>query len=354
MASNDGTRRALITGAHGIVGLNVVEELALDPSWRIAAIGRRPNPPMPGIGYFSADLTDAASTAQALSGLGDTTHLFFGAFQFAPDPHAEGALNLAMLRNTLDGLKAAGARLERVVIYEGAKAYGALLGPMRTPAKERDPRVPGPLYYFDLEDELFARGKAEGFSSKFLRPDFILGIGFGAYTNLLHTLAMYATICKMTGLPLYFPGGENGYNTLFQMTDARLLARASVWAALLPDREDDVFNVTNGDLFRWGNAWPRIADYFGLPAERPLVLDMAVFMADKAPMWNAMAEKHGLAVRFEQLMDWRFGGILGLRNEVHSSTVKIRQAGFHECLDTEDRLIALLDEMKTRRLIPSL
>jgi nucleoside-diphosphate-sugar epimerase len=241
-----------------------------------------------------------------------------------------------------------------VVIYEGAKAYGALLGPMRTPSKESDPRVPGPLYYFDLEDLLFERGAADGFTTAFLRPDFILGIGFGGYTNLLHTCAIYATICKLTGLPLYFPGGKHGHDALFQMTDARLLGRASIWAAVDAERKDDIFNITNGDLFRWGNAWPRIAAYFGLAPERPINLNMATFMADKAPLWNKLAEEQNLAVRFEDLMDWRFGGILGISGEIHSSTIKARKAGFQDCLDTEDRLIELFDEMRARRLIPKL
>lgn len=347
-------RKALVTGAHGIVGLNVIEELLLDPEWQVTSIGRRPAPPMAGVTHVSADLIDAAATRAALAGCGDVSYLFFGAFLFDADPIKEAANNVAMLRNTLDALKAAGAPLERVVIYEGAKAYGALLGPMRTPSKESDPRVPGPLYYFDLEDLLFERGAAESFTTAFLRPDFILGIGFGAYTNLLHTCAIYATICKLTGLPLYFPGGQHGHDALFQMTDARLLGRASIWAALDAERKDDIFNITNGDLIRWGNVWPRIAAYFGLAPERPINLNMATFMADKAPLWNKLADEQKLAVRFEDLMDWRFGGILGISGEIHSSTIKARKAGFHDCLDTEDRIIELFDEMRDRKLIPRL
>jgi hypothetical protein len=37
---------------------------------------------------------------------------------------------------------------------------------------------------------------------------------------------------------------------------------------------------------------------------------------------------------------------------MHSSTIRIRQAGFQECLDTEDRIFELFDEMRARNYIP--
>ena len=110
-------RRALVTGAHGIVGLNVIEELLLDPEWQVTSIGRRPGAPMAGVDHVSGDLTDAASTRAALAGCGDVSYLFFGAFLFDADPIREAALNVAMLQNTLDGLKEIAGGLE--VVAEG-------------------------------------------------------------------------------------------------------------------------------------------------------------------------------------------------------------------------------------------
>jgi nucleoside-diphosphate-sugar epimerase len=345
---------ALVTGAYGIVGLNVVEELQAAGGWSITAVGRRPRPPLPQIGYVSVDLAQPEAARAALAGCGDVRHLFFGAYQYNADPHEEVAINVAMLAHTLDGLQAAGAKLERVVIYQGSKAYGALQGPMKTPAKESDPRVPGPLFYYDQEDLLYERGAREGFATTVLRPDFIVGVGFGSYTNLLNVVAVYATVCRVLGLPLYFPGGPSGYRALFQMTDARLLARASIWAALEGGRENAIYNVTNGDLFRWENVWGRVADYFGVKPAHPMRIDLRLFMKDKAPLWRELAAKHDLVVPFEQFLDWNHSGILGLSGDIHTSTIKIRQAGFQECLDSEDRLFELFDEMKARRFIPDL
>ncbi|TAL03733.1 MAG: SDR family oxidoreductase [Rhodospirillaceae bacterium] len=344
-------KRALVTGAYGLVGLNIVEELHTRGDWDALAIGRREKPPVPGLNYVRADLMDPAAMRAALAAAGDCTHLFFGAYQFAADPYEEIRVNVAMLNNTLDALRAVGAPLKHVVICEGSKAYGAMIGPMRTPAKERDPRIPGPLFYYDQEDTLFARGPREGFVTTVMRPDFIEGIGFGSYTNVVSTVAVYATVCKALGLPLYFPGGPAAYNMLFQMTDARLLARGMIWAAETGDK-DEIYNITNGDLFRWSNVWPRVARYFDLEIGHPMNIDLSLFMRDKGGLWSELARKHGLAVPFEQMLDWTYGIILNVAWEIHTSTIRIRQAGFHECLDSEDRLFALFDEMRERKFIP--
>jgi len=344
---------ALVTGAFGIVGMNLLEELALRDDWKVTAIGRRPSPPpVKGIDYIAVDLTDAPGLTQALAGLGDVTHLFFAAFQYNKDSFEEIRVNVEIVENTLDALKAAGAKLQRVVNYQGSKAYGALLGGMKTPAKETDPRVPGPLFYYDQEDFLYARGKTDGFATTILRPDFISGIGLGSYVNLANTVAAYGTICAAIGQPMYFPGGEKAFHALMQHTDARLLGRGAIWAALAPHKDNALYNITNGDLFRWSNVWPRVAAYFGCAPGHPLNVDLKLFMKDKGPVWAELKRKHGLVIDLENIIDWDQAGILNAAAEVHSSTIRIRKAGFQECLDSDDRLIELFDEMRARKYIP--
>jgi nucleoside-diphosphate-sugar epimerase len=344
---------ALVTGAFGVVGLNLVQELAERGDWALTAVGRRPAPPpVKGLSYINADLADARGTMEALGGLSEVTHLFFAAFQFKADRYEECAANVAIFDNTLDALRQAGAPLKRVVLYQGGKAYGALLGNMRTPAKETDARVPGPLFYYDQEDRSYERGAKEGFSTTVLRPDFIAGIGLGSYVNLVNTVAVYGSVCKAMGMPMYFPGGPSAYEALMQHTDARLLARGSIWSALEDHDDNVIYNITNGDLFRWSNVWPRIADYFGVPAGRPMHVDLKLFMGDKRPLWAELRRKHGLVVDLDDLMDWNQAYILNANQEIHSSTIRIRKAGFHECLDSDDRLIELFDEMRARKYIP--
>jgi nucleoside-diphosphate-sugar epimerase len=231
---------ALVTGAHGIVGLNLVQELAQRGDWKVTATGRRGSLPVPDVEYIAADLTDADALRLALAGCSDITHLFFAAFRYNADPYEEIAVNMAILGNTLDALKATGANLQRVVNYQGGKAYGALYGNVRAPAKESDPRVPGPLFYYEQEDMLYARGAKESFATTILRPDYVQGIGLGSYVSIVNTLAAYGTVCRALGQPLFFPGGEAAFHALFQMTDARLLARGSICCARGAFAEQDL------------------------------------------------------------------------------------------------------------------
>jgi nucleoside-diphosphate-sugar epimerase len=343
---------ALVTGAHGIVGLNLVEELAGRVGWRVTASGRRATFPFEGVEYIPADLTSSAATRAAFQDQAAVTHLFFAAFRYNSDSYEEIAVNVAILQNTLDALRAAGARLQRVLIYQGGKAYGALLGPVRTPAKESDPRVPGPLFYYDQEDLLYARGAKEGFAVTVLRPDYIQGFGLGSYANLINTVAVYGTICKAVGIPMYFPGGPQAFESLLQLTDARLLARGSIWAALADDRQNALYNITNGDLFRWSNVWPRLADYFGVAPGHPMHIDLKLFMRDKGPLWAELKRKYGLSVNLDEIQNWDQAYIMNARSDMHSSTIRIRKAGFHECLDSDDRFFELFDEMRARKYIP--
>ena len=343
---------ALVTGPHGIIGLNLVEELSERPDWKVTGIGRRPAPPFQGLDYLSGDLEDAASTRAALAGCGDVSHLFFAAFKPAADLHEEVRVNVAILENTLDGLRAAGAELQRVVIYQGSKAYGATLGAMRSPARESDPRVPGPLFYFDQEDLLYRRGAEDGFATTVLRPDFIAGVGLGSYVNLVHAVAVYGSVCHALDLPMYFPAGPESFETLIQLTDSRLLARGSVWAALESHDRDEIYNITNGDLFRWSHVWPRIADYFQVSPGYPIYLDLPLFMRDKKPLWEELKTKHQLVKDMEELVSWQYTGLSPGMPEIHTSTIKIRQAGFQDCLDSNDRMIELFDDMRARHYIP--
>ncbi len=87
--------------------------------------------------------------------------------------------------------------------------------------------------------------------------------------NLAMVIAVYATISKELGLPMRFPGKPGAYNKLLEMTDAGLLAKATVWAATDPRCANQAFNITNGDLFRWEELWPKLAAWFKLETAPP-------------------------------------------------------------------------------------
>ena len=89
-----------------------------------------------------------------LQELGEITHIFYAALQMQGNLFEEIAPNLAMLRHTVEAVERSSAGLRKVVLLEGAKYYGAHLGPYKTPAKESDPRQMPPNFYYDQEDYL--------------------------------------------------------------------------------------------------------------------------------------------------------------------------------------------------------
>lgn len=343
----------LVTGAHGLVGRHVARHLRDDPAWRVVTTSRRPGPAVDGVDHVRTDLADPAAFAAAALPA-DVTHVFFAAYQIVADRAEEARVNVAMLVDLVRALRDRGAPVRHVTVYHGGKAYGAHIGQFKTPAKESDPRLLGPLFYYDQEDLLRSWAADDGIGFTIFRPDHVCGVGFGPFVNLVHVVALYASITKELGQPLRFPGTELGYRSLVQFTDVRLLAKASAWAANAPTAQNEIFNISNGDFVRWVNTWPKVAEYFGLEVGQPFPYDLKDVMADKAPLWADMVRRSGLqAIPFEQMASWDYANmILALERDLISSTIKIRQAGFGDCIDSEESLFSWFDEMRESKLIP--
>ena len=112
--------------------------------------------------------------------------------------------------------------------------------------------------------------------------------------NLAMVIAVYASISKELGIPLRFPGKPGAYHSLLEMTDADLLAKATVWAATDERCANQAFNITNGDLFRWNELWPKIALYFEMETAPPLQMNLETVMADKSRFGIAWSRSMGL------------------------------------------------------------
>jgi hypothetical protein len=55
----------------------------------------------------------------------------------------------------------------------------------------------------------------------------------------------------------------------------------------------------------------------------------------------------------EELVDWKFADyIFNCDWDIMSSTIKIRQAGFHDCIDSEAAVIEELQTLCNLRIIP--
>ncbi len=347
--------KAVVVGAQGVIGSYIVEKLARLPKWQVVGLARRKGVEQARVRHISVDLLAPRGELDSLT---DVTHVFYAAFQPAAGAAADFARNVAanrdMLVNSVSRIAQASPQLERVLLVTGTKYYGSHLGPFRTPARESDPRHLGPNYYFDQIDWLSAFQSGKRWSWTDLRPQTICGFAPGTAMSLVPVIAVYAAICKELGLPLRFPGKPGAWRAIYQVTESSHFANAALWAATEPRCANQTYNITNGDYFRWCNVWPKIAAAFEMPAAEPQAISLTAHMADKAPLWEHMVEKHGLKrYRFDELVAWPFGDyVFACEWDVMSDVTKSRQHGFDDVVDSEEMFVRLLTRFRQQRIVP--
>jgi len=347
-------KHALVVGASGLLGTNFLRHLARQDDWETTSLSRRPPDAAGSARHISLDLLDRTACLKVLASLPDITHVFYlsraveGKYTIRIGP------NVDMLRNLLDGLERANGRLRHVQIMHGLKWYGSRLGPFRTPAKESDPRPAGANFYYDQYDFMVERQKGKSWTWSSLRPHFVCGVAVGSPSNIMSAIGAYATILKEMGWPLFFPGPAENFNAIFTYTSVDLLAQAMVWAATDPACANDSFNIVNGDYFRWRDLWPNIAALYGIEVGPVRPMQLADFMRDKEPVWQAAAARHGLlGHRFADLADWDFADtVFGATWDQAASVVKAHQRGFSPMIDTEAMMADIIAEYRRRRILP--
>jgi nucleoside-diphosphate-sugar epimerase len=349
-------KAVLVAGAQGVIGRTAAEHFSKEADATIYGVSRRPVVGLENVQPISVDLMNSEDTRKKLGVLKDVTHVVFGAYVEKETPTERSVANVALLRNLMDTVEELAPNLRHVTIYQGGKAYGADLGPFKTPAREDDPRLMPPNFYYDQEDHLRQRQQGKRWTFSVLRPEAVCGYAVGNPMNLLMVIAVYAAISKELGLPLRFPGTEAAYRALYQITSADILARATAWAGETEEAKNEIFNITNGDYFRWQFMWPRIARMFEMHVAEPVPMPLAVYMADKGELWAEMTRKYRLqSTPYEQVAAWRFGDfIFGTGFDNITSTIKARRAGFHACIDTEDMFSNLFNDLRQKRVIPQL
>src|SRR5947209_7001443 len=125
-------RRALVAGATGVVGRNLLRHLLAVGGWDVIAVSRR-KPDVEGdYEHLSLDLLDRAATRAALGKPRGVTHVFYSAYVERPSWVEPTQPNVAMLENLLDAVEPASPGLAHVNLMEGTKWYGNHLGPFKT------------------------------------------------------------------------------------------------------------------------------------------------------------------------------------------------------------------------------
>ena len=348
----------LVAGAGGLVGRAVIDH-HLGAGWDVLGLSRRAPDPATGACHIALDLTDAAACRAALAPLSAVTHLVYAALYEKPGltqgwlEDDQIAVNRAMLANLLDALPQ--DALRHVTLLQGAKAYGVHLGQVPVPARESAPRHMHPNFYWAQEDLLTSRQQGRAWRWTVLRPQVVLGFALGSAMNMVAAIGAYAAISHALGLPLVYPGTGD---RVTEATDARLLARAIAWAGASEAAADQVFNVTNGDVLTWRNLWPAAAQACGIGVGQPHPMPLAAVMPGRGETWRTLAERHGLhPVPLDRLVgaSWQLADFAFSRTHSTASllsTIKIRQAGFGECIDTEASLAFWLRDMQARRYLP--
>ncbi len=349
---------ALIAGATGAASTRLVETLCADPNWSVIGIAR--NPPQsnhPRLRYIRADLTDPNTTRDAFAVATDTTHLIYT----CRAPFAEGGVediprNVTMLSTVLELTEHVAPNLKHVHLVEGAKWYGVHIGAPITPSRENAARHMPPNFYYNQQDLLAARvanGAPWRWSAS--RPNLIYDFAPQRARNIVSVIGAWATICKELDLPLDFPGPATTFDALCDLSDATQLARGIKWMLTAPEADNQAFNLTDGDVFRWNQLWARVADHFGLEVGRPRAWRLETWMADKQPVWEDIATRHNLIQhQLAEIAPWAFADFVFHQSyDVFSIMTKIRRAGFHDTVHTEDNFIAHIKRYQEARILPS-
>lgn len=359
------SRTVLIAGASGLVGSAAAIAFA-DAGWNVVAVSRRRPELLEGRAYrhLPLDLTDADACRAAAPSLAEVSHVVYtavfelpGLIQGWTDPK-QIETNGRMLRNLVEPLRAS-ARLRHISILQGTKAYGGHIKPLRVPARERQPRVDHPNFYWLHEDYVRDLAASDGIDFSIFRPQLIVGPNHGVVMNVPPVIGIYAAIRKELGLPFSYPGGATW---VWEAVDTRLVANALLWAADAPTARGETFNLTNGEVFSFRDLWPAMAATLGIEVGPDESLSLASYIPAHADVWQRVVRKHGLRdIPLPDLLgeshfyaDLCFAyGATQAPAPTFVSTVKIKQAGFTEVCDTEESMCHWLRDLMARRIIPT-
>jgi nucleoside-diphosphate-sugar epimerase len=354
--------RVLIAGAGGLIGRATIDRYLGEGGWDVIALSRRAPEPATGAVHIAVDLTDMASCRARLGELRGVTHIVYAALFEKADLTGgwldadQIATNLSMLTNLMDAVEPSNPGLRHVALLQGAKAYGVHLGQIPVPARESAPRHIHPNFYWAQEDFLAARQANKDWGWTIFRPQVVFGFAYASMMNMIAAVGAYAAISRELGLPLVYPGIGT---RVTEATDSRLLARAIAWAGRAPSASNQTFNVTNGDVFTWENVWPVIARAFAMPVGLPHAMPLARIMPGHSGTWDRIVARHGLKpLTLDRLVSgsWQFADFAFSRTHSTSSllsTIKIREAGFGDCIDTEASLAWWLNHMQEQKILPS-
>lgn len=359
------TDHVLIAGATGLVGYAAMKHFASKEGCRVTAVSRRRPAETFGADFHSLDLMDPTACRLLARQLTQVTHVVYASLFEKPGLYAgwfeadQIETNRVMLENLCEPLFENAKGLRHLTLLQGTKAYGAHARPLTIPAREgRDEARDIANFYWEQEDYVRKKQLGQEWRFSILRPQVIFGMSIGGAMNLIPALGVYAALLKDRGEPLHYPGGDG---PVVEAVDADLLARVIDWAGRSEAAGNEVFNVTNGDVFTWRNVWPAIADALGMEVGKDAPERLGDSMPPRASHWDRLRKQHSLlspdlrgfvGESFHYADFVLAHGATGQLPPALVSTIKLRQAGFHEVIDTEAMFREWFKRFQEARLLP--
>ena len=274
--------------------------------------------------------------------------------------------NAAMLSHVMEPLLAT-ADVRHVSLLQGTKAYG-LHHPSVGYAGVRNPCASG-ILASSIRTSTSCRRTTSARSRRacrgrltVFRPTVVYGDAIGTNMNLIPVIGAWAALLRERGATarLSRPGALVPAEGSGGRRPGR--ARSGVGCRVCRPLPAGTFNLTNGDAFRWQEVWPAIAETFGMAAVstgRPCCWRSCPPGRSSGPPWSTVMGfapranivdfvGHNSLVYADQLLAGHDSAV----GPVLNSTIAVRQAGFHECMDTEDMFRKWFGRLQQERLLP--
>ncbi|KAI5198652.1 NAD dependent epimerase/dehydratase family protein [Aureobasidium subglaciale] len=403
---------AIVTGATGILGREIVFELGKDTeTWPIVyALSRSKKEEYPSnVKHTHLDLqAKPEDMAKELEHI-DAEYVFFTAYLAQDDEDEATRVNGDMLQNFITALKITGAvkKIKRFILTTGGKQYGVHFGAPKNPMQESDAWLKNPDYpsnfYYRQQEILKKEAKENNFEWTVTYPNDVVGVAKGNFMNLVSAIGIYASICKELKQPFIWPGSPHFYTMFDSFTSSTLHAQFNTWAATAPSAANQAFNVVNGDAESWQNLWPKVSAKFGVKIPEKMFEDkefknefgddglvmplkptppIAEFAAERGlkdtpattqslvegkidlskwaqrqdvkDAWNELAEREGLDKSAFENATWGFlNFVFGRNYNLVISMSKARKAGWTGYEDTWESMEKSFERLVGEKVLPA-
>ncbi|KAK3356879.1 hypothetical protein B0T25DRAFT_621875 [Lasiosphaeria hispida] len=400
---------AIVTGATGVSGYQMVKVLAASERWaKIYCLSSRPPPD-----NFFRDLGEGSKRVEhlAMDFLADPSqiarqlqkkirrvdHIFYFSYM-QPAPKGNvldlwanadelATVNSTLFTNFISALQKTSLKPRKFLLQTGSKHYAFYLGPAALPAFESDPRVLlDRNFYYEQEDALLRYCRGVGARWNVARPSYIIGAVRDGTLNHLVGLAIYAAVQARLRRPVAFPGDYRAWDREQVQSTGLLNAYFEEWLALTDGAADQAFNIHDGLSFTWGRLWPMLAAWFGAewaPPEgdeakyRTVTLPYPKTPRGHGPQmtlnstfsllewslqpeveqtWKALSHQHGLVLDpfhddyRARIFSFADSAVIG-DAPMTTSVRKARQFGFFGTVDSYHSIFDTLHELADLKLI---